>query len=127
MLLPENKNMFFRFLIHLVFVSVFLFWSTFSCTVFVSEESWHWHHDEVIQEKTSDDCCPKDGHKKQIEWKNTVQTLQKQGFDIEPFIPQYEKVIYGAGNEMKFLVSYYQNPPHDKQSLFFTDTVRLLL
>lgn len=127
MLLPENKNMFFRFLIHLVFVSVFLFWSTFSCTAFASEEVWHWHHDEVIQEKTSDDCCPKDGHKKQIEWKNIIQTLQKQGFDIEHFIPKNEKTFFDKKTQTNHQVSYYQSPQHDRQSLFFIDTIRLLL
>lgn len=119
--------MFFRFLIHLVFVLVFLFWSTFSCSAFINQETWHWHYDEVIQEKTPDDCCPKDGHKKQIESKNITQTLQKQGFDIEPFIPQVEKTFYSNQVETKYHVSYYQNPPYDKQHLFFTETIRLLL
>ena len=117
----------FRILIHLVFVSVFLFWSTFSCSAFLGEEVWNWYHSEHIQEKTPDDCCPKDGHKKRIESKNITQTLQKQGFDIEPFIPQNEKAFYGNETKVNYQTSYYQNPNYDKQSLFFTDTIRLLL
>ena len=119
--------MFFRFITHLVFVWVFLFWSTFSCTAFTDKEEWHWHYDEIVQEKTHDDCCPKDGHKKQIEWKNIIQTLQKQGFDVDPFIPQNEKVFYDDTIESRYIASCYHSPLHDKQSLFFTDTVRLLL
>ena len=119
--------MLFRFLIHLVFVSVFVFWSTFSCSAFFNEEVWNWHHDEHIQEKTPDDCCPKDGHKKQIESKNITQTLQKQSFGIDPCIPQNEKVFHSNEAKVSYQTSYYQAPPYDKQSLFFMDTIRLLL
>lgn len=116
-----------KIFLHLVFLSVFLFWNTFSCTAFTNESVEHEHNTENIHTEVPDDCCPKDGHKKQIESKNLTQTLQKQGFDIEPFIPQNEKVFYSNETKVSYQTSYYQNPTYDKQSLFFTDTVRLLL
>ncbi len=116
-----------KIFLHLVFLSVFLFWNTFSCTAFTNESVEHEHNAENIHTEVPDDCCPKDGHKKQIESKNLTQTLQKQGFDVDPFIPQNEKVFYDDTIESRYIASCYHNPLYDKQSLFFTDTVRLLL
>jgi hypothetical protein len=87
----------------------------------------HWHEEEIIYSHESDNCCPKDGHKKQVEWKNNLQVLQKQGFDNDPFISQNERVFYSNEKGVNYQPSYYQSPSFDKQSLFFIDTIRLLL
>lgn len=87
----------------------------------------HWHEQEIADLHESDNCCPKDGHKKQVEWKNTLQVLQKQSFDTDHFTLQTEKVFYGDEKSVNYQTSYYQSPLFDKQRLFFIDTIRLLL
>ncbi len=87
----------------------------------------HWHEQEIAHLHEGDNCCPKDGHKKQVEWKNTAQIVQKQGFDTDLFILQNEKVFYSNEKRVNYQTSFYQNPLFDKQSLFFIDTIRLLL
>lgn len=79
------------------------------------------------EEKLPDDCCPKDGHKKEFENKSIAHAFKKQTLDIIPFVPQPDKLSYAEVSEETHTLLYYQEPSHDRQSTFFTDTIKLLL
>lgn len=70
--------MFFTLFSHLILLCVFLFGSTFSC--FAVFEKSHEHYDSHIHteedhtekhthEEAPDNCCPDDGHAKQVDIK----------------------------------------------------------
>ncbi len=88
----------------------------------------HGHEQEIIHSHETDDCCPADGHKKQIEDTIAKHVTQKQGLDIKPLILQDNVVAYTNTTAIiPYPISYYPNPPHDRHQLFFVDTIRLLL
>ncbi len=88
-----NNLMISRFLFHLVFLSVFLFGSTFSCTAFTENMMEHGHEQEIIHSHESDDCCPEDGHKKQVESKSISQVTQKQSYHFDSALTEKDRVL----------------------------------
>ena len=85
------------------------------------------HEEEIIHSHESDDCCPKDGHKKQIESKSISQITQKQSYHFDGALHEKSRVPWFQEIVSISLISYYESPQYDRQSLFFTDTIKLLL
>jgi hypothetical protein len=52
---------------HLCLLIIFLLGNTISCAASIETSPSDWFHREHIQQSLTDDCCPKDGHKKQID------------------------------------------------------------
>lgn len=87
----------------------------------------HGHEQEIIHSHESDDCCPKDGHKKQIESKSISQIAQKQSYHFDGALPEKGRVLWFQEIVSISLISYYKSPQYDRQGSFFTDTIKLLL
>lgn len=128
MWLPENNSMISRFLFHLVFLSVFLFGSIFSCTAyFHSGTNVSIVKYEIEDELPFDHCCPNDGHKQKIEGKTSEQVIQKQDFLNNDNDRNYISLVFTDEYEIYRNVFEYNFPRRDKQSFFFTDTIRFLI
>ena len=53
----------------------------------------HGHEQEIIHSHESDDCCPEDGHKKQVESKSISQVTQKQSYHFDSALTEKDRVL----------------------------------
>lgn len=117
-----------RFILHLVWIFVFLIGSTFSCAAIINENIWGDNHSmNESHTMTDHDCCPEDGHEKEWNIKNLIQIVNKQAFKIVYISLRNTNIWNPEENQYWSIRDIYQNPMYDRQSFFFTDTIRLLI
>lgn len=116
-----------KIVINILLITTFFFGGTFWCSAFILHHNAVWEK-QSIQEPPMDDCCPKDGqHKTHIEWKWILSAYHNN--DNEPTdksVSQNNSIRNYASYQTTY--TWLGTTNHkDKQSFFFTETVRLLL
>ena len=124
-------NMIFKTLFYTIYLCIFSFWGLFQCFASIDMfHDTHWHHDEAVyhtDHTTTHDCCPEDGHQKEILEKKLSHALKNIHWVDESSRFLWIRFLLVVQIHDKKIIPTYHWPYFDRQRRFFTDTVRLTI